>query len=233
MTTSTDKKDTLALSRTVTAAFNKIDKLLVADHEANVNYGKAAMTEYQSFSALVTACKALFVDPKFVKEVQRRVTASFEDNPAAAEIRNTILSNVAKVAYGGTVGSHSKGTKVTVAGKGWEVVEKLLKENSSIRDFRLAIATAKPEGLKKKGSPQQPNPGKKEIHLAQVVHKAADKLESKDAVLTRIDAMKAVLEVLKISMTVFKAGTDNRIIDNASSLEKLITQQISEDQKAA
>lgn len=166
---------------------------------------KAEGVEYSAFKALVLKCNELhvFEDSKLLKLVQYRIAMTFKSETIAIR-RNTMLNNTAKVAFGGTVGRESDGTKRTVKGKGWAAVLEVLTQATSIRTYHPLIAAAKPEAMK--AAP------KSEVEKAAALEKAKRNTEAKTAknagkAITHDQAFQVVLDALTMAEKFLLPGT--------------------------
>lgn len=186
------------------------------DFKASKAIIKAEGAEFATFKALILKCNELgvFEDSKLLKLVQVRIALTFKSDTITA-IRTTMLNNVVKVAYGGTIGRESDGSKRTISGKGFKAVIEVLAKATSIRTLRPLIAAARPEAFK--GAP------KSDVEKAAATEKAKRNAEAKaikeaaklSKTLTREDCDKAVCKILMTAEMFLLPGT------NAKELEAL------------
>ena len=191
----------------------ELEKLVQSDFKTSKLVVKAEGAEYSAFKALVRECEkaGVFKDSKLLRLVQTSVSFLFDSETIAAR-RNTMLSNTAKVAYGGSVGRESDNTKRAVAGKGWSAVLEVLEAVSSIRTYHTVITAAKPEGLKAKPKSEEEKriAKEKKEKEAKAAKKESEALTG--TVTSHEDAFLVAIQALDVCEKFLLPGTNAREI---------------------
>src|SRR3989304_1898324 len=176
-----------------------LHKLIAADYRAVLASGRAGVTEYEAFKAVLLATP--LNDHKALAAIQADYKKTFgEIAGGQASTRCTMLNNAKKVECGGVVG------KQVIKGAGRDALLKAVNSVQSIRGLRIALAAAKPEAMKDsrtKGKPAASN--KPKAKPASVNHVA----EGVDLPTDRHAAIEAAIKVLEFVATNFLSLTDN------------------------
>jgi hypothetical protein len=174
--------------------------LIVADFKAAQNAGKAGVSEYQAFKAVLMAIN--LKDTAEIKAAQADIKATFgEAMTSSATIRCTMISNARKVEHGGTV------DKQVIKGAGRQALVTAVDSVNSIRELRKAVATAKPSAMKDNRGGNTAKPVvKAKAKPAQGVKHLAEGLDVPES---RPDAIQAAIKVLEFVATNYLTMTDN------------------------
>jgi hypothetical protein len=190
-----------------------VHALIVTSYKACLAAGKAGVSEYAAFAALIKAlplndAKALLLVCIDLKETYGA------DHADAAQIRINIVNNARRVEHGGTK------DKVTCKGRGRTAMLEALDSVTSIRELKKAMAEAKPEGLK------DARGGKRTIDAAKTG--AGGKAEAKSVKTasvpkTRSEALAAAIQVLEfVEKHFLLPGNDAETIGAVDSAVKAL-----------
>lgn len=207
----------------------ELEALVQKDFKVSKLVVKAEGAEYAAFKELVLECEkaGVFSDSKLLKLVQTRIAVVFNSETISAR-RNTMLNNTSKVAYGGTVGRESDGSKRTVSGKGWAAVLEVLTTATSIRTYHPLITAAKPEGLKAKPKSDVEIAAAKEALNRKEEAKAIKEAAKRSKVITHDDAFVIALESLAMVEKFLLPGTHAKQIEQLHSLTKFFKSDMEE-----
>lgn len=174
--------------------------LILADFKAMQNAGKAGISEYQAFKAVLLAVD--LNNPREIKSAQADIKKTFGDASAdAATMRCTMLNNAKKVEFGAIV------DKRQIKGAGRAALVSAVDSVSSIRELRKAIAAAKPSALKdNRGGVKTPAKVEKPKQVKGLKH-IADGLDIPEE---RSEAIAAAVKVLEFVATNYLSISANQ-----------------------
>lgn len=201
-----------------------LESLVKKDFKANLGIDKAVSAEFDTFKALILEAHKLkvFENAGLLKALNTLVKTVFAEREHVATARITVLNNVAKVAFGQTVGREADKTKRTLKGFGFSEVERLMNEFPTIKDFKREIALALPSARESgktepaKRQPRQPSSGTSTKNGVNPESTKAGKVE----VITPDIAFNAAIEALKIASEFLKPGTHATLLQHIHALEK-------------
>lgn len=188
-----------ATPKTIKIAVQTYHALIVADFKASQNAGKAGVSEYAAFKAVLLAVK--LDNAAELKAAQADIKKTFGEAMAdSATIRCTMLNNAKKVEFGAVM------DKQQIGGAGRAALVAAIDSVSSIRELRKAIAAAKPEALKdNRGGSKAPAKVEKAKPAKGIKH-LADGLDIPEA---RDEALAAAIKVLEFVATNYLSLADN------------------------
>lgn len=165
--------------------------LIVADFKAMQSAGRAGITEYQAFKAVLLAIK--LDNPREIKSAQADIKKTFGEASAdAATMRCTMINNAKKVEFGAVI------DKRQIKGAGRAALVTAVDSVTSIRELRKALAGAKPSALKdNRGGIKTPAKVEKPKQVKGLKH-IADGLDIPE---NKADAIAAAVKVLEFVAT--------------------------------
>lgn len=187
--------------------------LIVADFKAMQSAGRAGLTEYQAFKAVLLAVN--LSSNTEIKSAQADIKKTFGEASAdAATMRCTMLNNAKKVEFGAVVDKHQ------IKGAGRAALVKAIESVTSIRELRKAIAAAKPAALKdSRGGVKKPAPVAKPKAVKGLKH-IADGLDIPE---NKADAIAAAVKVLEFVATNYLTlSTDSIALTSTYATIKLL-----------